>query len=118
MIYRRLRLRTAPREWTEKRIARVGFLIGLGWNCRMIAEDRKIATSEENLYRQVSRLELSFREASQIRKMQKPFLDAAEKRGITEATLRKRLLDEIAADPVLIDNILDDWDPEVVTDAS
>jgi hypothetical protein len=92
-------------KWTDERLARLGFLIGLGWFGDKVAAD--FGTTSENVYRQAKRFGLSFREAAWLRERDH-FRKAAEKRGITLDELLMRLLAEIEADPVLIDNILDD----------
>jgi hypothetical protein len=107
------------REWTERRVARLGFLVGLGWDGWEIANDKElfpdIAASKTNLYRQAGRFGLSFHKAAQLLKetkmseiTTKPFDAAAIARGIPRSELIRRLMLEISCEPVLIDNILDD----------
>jgi hypothetical protein len=91
--------------WTNERIARLGFLIGLGWYGDEIAND--LSTSKINVYVQANRLGLSFRGAAFARKTD-PINRAAQRRRITPDQLVERLLALICADQVLIDNILDD----------
>lgn len=107
-----------PQEWTPERVARLGFLVGLGWDGARIAAD--FQTSANNTFRQASRLGLSFREATIANRDTlegqmsgltiKTFDDAAMSRGISRTELVRRLMLEISCDPVLIDNILDDLD--------
>lgn len=111
--------RRAPRlRWLDQRIARLGFLIGLGWDVKRVAGDPIIACLPNNVYKQAQRLGLSFREtASMIVSLQSThdfpadrFDKPAIKRGLTREGLVNRLLLEIVNDPILIDNILDDGD--------
>ena len=51
-------------HWTGERIARLGFLLGLGWDAKRIAEDPIIASTPNNVHRQVQRFGLGFRAAS------------------------------------------------------
>lgn len=94
-----------PKEWTAERIARLGFLVGIGWDGNRIADE--FATTPNNVYRQASKLSLSFRERVRVARFD-AFSEAAQKRGIAYHSLVDRLLDEIERCPVLIDNILDD----------
>jgi hypothetical protein len=100
-----------PPRWTGERIARLGFLIGLGWDAGHVAEDPIIASTTNNVHRQAQRFGLSFRAAESL--LVSPVLAAkfemaAEKRGMTREALIRCLLFEIATEPNLIDNILDD----------
>jgi hypothetical protein len=97
----------AMQHWAPERIARLGFLMGLGWHGDRIANDPVIATTSNNVFRQAHRWGLSFR-AVQASRTADAFHAAAAKRGITDEELVSKLLQEIGADPVLIDNILDD----------
>src|SRR6516162_6865006 len=101
-------------RWTGERIARLGFLLGLGWDAKRIAEDPIVASTPNNVHRQAQRFGLAFRAAAAAMSLRLPtdtvsHLDqAAVKRGITREAMIRLLLLEIAADPNLIDNILDD----------
>src|SRR5919197_2630100 len=50
-------------RWTGERIARLGFLLGLGWDAKRIAEDPIIASTPNNVHRQAQRVGLAFRAA-------------------------------------------------------
>ena len=39
-------------RWTGERIARLGFLLGLGWDAKRIAEDPIISSTPNNVHRQ------------------------------------------------------------------
>jgi hypothetical protein len=101
-------------HWTGERIARLGFLLGLGWDAKRVAEDPIIASTPNNVFRQVQRFGLGFRAAAAALSAQLPpdatghFEAAAFKRGLTCDAMIRNLLLEVAADPNLLDNILDD----------
>ncbi len=101
-------------RWTGERIARLGFLLGMGWEARRIAEDPIIASTPNNVHRQAQRFGLAFRAAAAAMSLRLPpdaashFDAAASKRGITREAMIRFLLLEVAADPNLLDNILDD----------
>ncbi len=101
-------------KWTGERVARLGYLVGLGWNAEKIAGDPLIKATVNNTYRQAQRFGLSFRaavKASPIGLPEStfaPFEVAATKRGMGRETLMRLLLTTIASEPTLIDNILDD----------
>ena len=99
--------------WPVERVARLGFLVGQGWQAERIASDPAIATTTNNVNRQVQRFGLSLR-AAKAGILPLPeehaavFDGAASRRGKTRAQLVCQLLSMVAAEPVLIDNILDD----------
>jgi hypothetical protein len=101
-------------RWTGERIARLGFLLGLGWDAKRIAEDPIIASTPNNVHRQAQRFGLAFRAAAAGMSLRLPpdaasqFDCAAEKRGLSREAIIRLLLLEVADDPNLIDNILDD----------
>jgi hypothetical protein len=101
-------------HWTGERIARLGFLLGLGWDVKRVAEDPIIASTQNNVHRQAQRFGLGFRAAAAAIALQLPpdatshFEAAASKRGLTRDAMIHNLLLEVAADPSLLDNILDD----------
>ncbi len=101
-------------HWTGERIARLGFLLGLGWDAKRVAEDPIIASTPNNVHRQAQRFGLGFRAAAVAMALQLPpdatnhFEAAAFKRGLTRDAMIRNLLVEVAADPNLLDNILDD----------
>ena len=101
-------------HWTGERIARLGFLLGLGWDAKRVAEDPIIASTPNNVHRQVQRFGLGFRAAAAALSLQLPpdatshFEAAATKRGLSHDAMIHKLLLEVAADPNLLDNILDD----------
>lgn len=102
-------------RWTGERIARLGFLLGLGWDAKRIAEDPLITSTPNNVHRQAQRFGLAFRAAAAASmalrlppEAASHFEAAAARRGLTREALIKLLLLEIAAEPSLLDNILDD----------
>ena len=101
-------------RWTGERIARLGFLLGLGWDAKRIAADPIINSTPNNVHRQAQRFGLAFRAAAAAVSLRLPpeasshFEAAAEKRGLTRESMIRLLLLEIAAEPNLLDNILDD----------
>lgn len=98
-------MRAARTAWTMERVARLGFLAGLGWDGYQVAIE--LSTSRVNLYRQAKRVGISFREAAQVRDGSAISL-AARKRNLTPAALIAKMLKEMESYPTLIDNILDD----------
>jgi hypothetical protein len=105
---------TQKARWTGERIARLGFLIGLGWDSVRVAADPIIASSPNNVHRQAHRFGLGFRAAAAELSSQLPpeaathFGAAGLKRGLTRDAMIRNLLIVIADDPSLLDNILDD----------
>jgi hypothetical protein len=101
-------------RWTGERIARLGFLLGLGWDAKRVAEDPIIASTPNNVHRQAQRFGLAFRAAAAAMALRLPpdavsyFEEAAFRRGLTRDAMIRILLLEVAADPNLLDNILDD----------
>jgi hypothetical protein len=101
-------------RWTGERIARLGFLLGLGWDARRIAQDPIIASTPNNVHRQAQRFGLAFRAAAAAMSLRLPpdatrhFDIAATKRGLTREAMIRFLLLEVAAEPNLLENILDD----------
>ncbi len=39
-------------RWTAERVARLGFLIGLGWDAKRVSEDPVISSTSNNVHRQ------------------------------------------------------------------
>jgi hypothetical protein len=101
-------------RWTGERIARLGFLLGLGWDAKRIAEDPIISSTPNNVHRQAQRFGLAFRAAAAAMSLRLPaeaaihFDAAAAARNLTREAMIKLLLLEVASEPHLIDNILDD----------
>jgi len=98
-------------RWTDERIARLGFLVGLGWSGERIAADPLIRSTTNNIHRQAQRFGLRFRAAHQtdLKKPVRDILDsAAEKRGVTLDKLVQLILTTLAQEPNLIDSVLDD----------
>jgi hypothetical protein len=98
-------------QWTGERIARLGFLVGLGWDAKSISEDAIIASTTNNVHRQAQRFGLSFRAAAvACSSLPENVVDslnaAAFKRGLSLPVLVAMILREM--DHTLIDNILDD----------
>jgi hypothetical protein len=99
--------------WTAERIARLGFLVGQGFAAKRIADDPLIASTPNNVHRQAQRFGLAFRDALATAVRLPPetaanYDAAAQKRGVTREGLIKLLLTTAAAEPNLLDNILDD----------
>src|ERR1700757_3027288 len=106
---------TDKSRWTLERVARLGFLLGSGWDQKRIASDPIISCSLENVQCQANRYGLSLRDMSVSTYMRRlspqhmaAFDAASAKRGITRQSLIRRLLIEMAEEPNLIENILDD----------
>lgn len=100
-------------RWTGERAARLGFLMGLGWDSERIAQDPIIASTPNNVHQRAMEFGLTFRAVAAMSwplplEAAIPFEAAAVKRGITREALIRLLLLEIASDPSLLDNILDD----------
>ena len=105
---------TSPKTpWTPDRVARLGFLIGQGWDAKRVARDPLIASTANNVHRQASRFGLGFRDAP-IAACRLPgetgvlYDAAAAKRGLSRDGLIRMVLLAAASDASLIDNILDD----------
>ncbi len=99
--------------WTAERGARLGFLVGQGFAAKRIAHDPLIASTPNNVHRQAQRFGLAFRDATATCLRLPPDATAnvdaaADKRGVTRETLIKLLVTTAAAEPNLLDNILDD----------
>jgi hypothetical protein len=100
-------------RWTGERIARLGFLLGLGWDAKRIAEDPIIASTPNNVHRQAQRFGLAFRAAAAVGVRLPPeaaslYDAAAAKRSLTREAMIRLLVLTVAEDPILLDNILDD----------
>ncbi|CAM6055346.1 unnamed protein product [Sphagnum tenellum] len=100
-------------RWTGERIARLGFLLGMGWDAKRIANDPLIRTTSNNVHRQAQRFGLAFRAANSDKfklssKQLEVFDKAAEKRGLTRECLITLLVKTVAGEQDLLENILDD----------
>lgn len=101
-------------RWTGERIARLGFLVGLGWDAKRISRDYAVASTPNNVHTQARRFGLAFFAARAMNALnlsaaaEAQFEVAAARRGMTREMLIRILLLEIATDPNLLDNILDD----------
>ncbi len=101
-------------RWTGERIARLGFLLGLGWDAKRVAADPIIASTPNNVHRQAQRFGLAFRAAAAALSLHLPpdatrnIETAAAKRSLTREAMICILLLEVAGDPNLLENILDD----------
>ncbi len=101
----------ARTRWSFDRVARLGFLVGQGFDARYIADDPIIASTRNNVHRQVHRFGLAFREAVALRLPEQALdhLDrAAIKRGLSRGALMRAVLLAAASEQALLDNILDD----------
>ena len=104
---------TLKTRWTNERVARLGFLIGQGWDAKRVASDPLIASTANNVHRQAQRFGLAFRDAPSgaVRLPHDAgslYDEAAAKRGLTREGLIRMLLVTAASEASLIDNILDD----------
>lgn len=100
-------------RWSVERVARLGFLVGQGWDAKRVAGDPLIASTPNNVHRQAQRFGLAFRDAP-LGALRLPpeagalYDAAAAKRGLTREGLIRVLLITAASEDGLIDNILDD----------
>ena len=100
-------------RWTSERVARLGFLVGQGWDAKRVARDPMIASTATNVHRQAQRFGLAFRDSPHgLCRLPGAagalYDEAAAKRGLTREGLIQVLLVTAASDAGLIDNILDD----------
>ena len=98
-------------RWSATRVARLGFLIGRGWDARRVAADPVVTSTPNNVHRQAQRFGLAFREVTASRlppDVNGRFDAAASKRGLTRDGLIRSILAAAGSDAALIDNILDD----------
>src|ERR1700747_208246 len=101
-------------RWTWPRIARFGYLVGLGWDAERIAKDPIVRSTKSSLHLQEQRLGLSFLTSSVEGQITlTPAADehdeaAPAKRGLTRTALIRVLLHEIASEEHLLQNIMDD----------
>ena len=98
-------------RWSFVRVARLGFLIGQGWDAKRVAVDPMIASTANNVHRQAQRFGLAFREAAGLRlphEVAGRLDDAAAKRGLNRDGLIRAVLVTAGSEAGLIDNILDD----------
>lgn len=99
------------RSWTLDRVARLGFLVGVGLDVQGIAQDPAVDTTPGNVRRQVNRFGLALRDTVDRRLSPEicERLDvAARRRGLSREGLIHTLVIAAGSDPALIDNILDD----------
>jgi hypothetical protein len=91
-----------------------GFSSVFGWEAKRIAEDPIICSTPNNVHREAQRFGLAFHAAAATHSLRLPpeaathFEEAAAKRSLTRESMIRLLLLEIAPDPNLLDNILDD----------
>ena len=97
--------------WSGARLARFGFLVGLGWDSRAIAEDPQIGSTPTNVRVQARRFGLTLRGATGFRlpySVLGRYEAAAARRGLSRDDLLHLILINAGAEDALIDNILDD----------
>lgn len=102
---------TLRTRWSTDRVARLGFLVGQGWDAKRVARDPAIASTPNNVHRQAQRFGLAFRDVIGLRlpaEVTARLDTAAGKRGLTRDGLIRSLLVAAGSDGTLIDNILDD----------
>ena len=101
-----------PRAWTQERIARLGFLVGVGRTADEIGADPIIRSTPNNIYRQTQRFGLSLKGPHDYfanhKDAKAAFDAAAQRRGMTRDELVKQIVLILGKEPALIDNILDD----------
>ena len=98
-------------RWSFTRVARLGFLVGQGWDAKKVAGDPTVASTANNVHRQAQRFGLAFREAAGLRlphEIAGRLDEAAIKRGISREGVIRALLMTAGSEAGLIDNILDD----------
>jgi hypothetical protein len=100
-------------RWTVERVARLGFLIGQGFDAIRVADDPLIDTTPNNVHRQAHRFGLAFRDHSPAVVNLPPeaafiYDVAAEKRGVTREALIRQLVLTAGRDASLLQNVLDD----------
>ncbi len=98
-------------RWSASRVARLGFLVGQGWDAKRVAGDPTIASTPNNVHRQAQRFGLAFREATGLRlpsEVGERIDQAAARRGLTREGLIRSLVLAAGSDAALLDNILDD----------
>ena len=98
-------------RWSFARVARLGFLIGQGWDANRVAVDPMIASTANNVHRQAQRFGLAFREAASLRlppDVMGRLDEAAARRGLNRDGLIRAVLVTAGSEAGLIDNILDD----------
>lgn len=100
-----------PRPWTRDRVARLGFLVGLGLDAEGIAHDPSVDTTPGNVRRQANRFGLALRDTAG-RRMPPEICgrldEAARRRGLNREDLIRTLVLVAASDTSLLNNILDD----------
>jgi hypothetical protein len=102
----------AKTRWTGERIARLAFLVGIGWDAKRIAADALILSTPNNVHRQAQRFGLSFRVASSVgvglkREIIAGLKEAAERRKVTPEALANQLLGILVSEN-LLSSVLDD----------
>ena len=96
-------------NWTEERIASLGYLVGSGRQVESIAEE--MGTTSGNVYRQAARFGLSFRsmpQPSMTTHTYRTIAAAASRRGVDTVTLVNLVLQLLGNDVTLLENCIDD----------
>ena len=98
-------------NWSEQRVARLGYLVGIGWDASRIAADPVVRSTAAEVHRLANRLGLRFRRTVDgaplnLDGQRMAYFDreARPRRLPTEALLRK--LGEAIADERMVDQLL------------
>lgn len=115
VVVRNDTIKTNETHWRSDRIFRLGVLVGMGWGSKRIASDPLIHSTMDRVRHKVCELGGGFRDIRGmsviLRHAAGDFYDAeASKRCLTREKLIQVMLEEIAKDKTLFDNIMDDSD--------
>ena len=101
-----------PQSWSKERIAKLGFLVGRGWDSKAIAEALRVSPGA--VYTCVRRLGLRFRGGSEVLVVEldpyeiSALKSTAAKLNLTHVELAAKILKICAKEPDLVANILDE----------
>ncbi len=102
-----------PKAWSNRRIARLGFLLGLGRDAKQIARDTIVNSTPGAVHKQTAELNLCFRLPVEgaplnLSAAHMAYYDAeAKKRGLHTEHLLRQTLEIIAADRYLLGAIFE-----------